>query len=99
MASAFDTHLIFSNNIVIASSIFTQAASFILAVLAIILGARVCISVRKYGAKDIIGLLALTLLTMPAFIIGSLQGFLRNQGIFYRTERNILQAIPDSTAA
>lgn len=99
MASAFDTHVIFSNNIVIASSIFTEAASFILAVLAIILGARVCTLVRKYGAKDIIGLLALTLLTMPAFIIGSLQGFLRDQGMFYRTQRNILQAIPDSTAA
>jgi hypothetical protein len=31
----------------------------------------------------------LSLCTIPAFIIGSLYGFFRDKGIFYRTERNI----------
>jgi hypothetical protein len=44
--------------------------------------------IRKYEIADIASLLILNLLTLPAFVIGSLCGFVRDNGAFYRTQRN-----------
>jgi cellulose synthase/poly-beta-1,6-N-acetylglucosamine synthase-like glycosyltransferase len=86
------------NSAAVISSMLIQAASFCLAILCIIVGGRICRSLRRYGFKDIIGLLALIVSTMPAIIIGSFRGFVRDNGVFYRTQRNILRALPDSAA-
>jgi hypothetical protein len=47
-----------------------------------------CSNVEKYNIRDSFYLLLLNLCTMPAFVIGSLKGFFRKEGTFYKTERN-----------
>ena len=47
-----------------------------------------CSNVEKYNIRDSFYLLLLNLCTMPAFVIGSLRGLFRKDGIFYKTERN-----------
>src|SRR5215208_2899115 len=46
------------------------------------------IIIEKYNIRDSFYLLLLNLFTMPAFVIGSLRGLFRKDGIFYKTERN-----------
>lgn len=49
----------------------------------------VCTTIRSYNIRDAFYFLLLSSCTIPAFVIGSLYGFLRDEGIFYRTERSI----------
>jgi hypothetical protein len=77
-----------NNMLVMSSSVSIQGISLLLVLVSIIFGTRICSVIRKYTITDIISLLILNLLTMPAFIIGSLRGFLRENGVFYRTQRN-----------
>ena len=48
-----------------------------------------CTTIRCYNAKDVLYLLFLSSCTIPAFVIGSLYGLFRDEGIFYKTERSI----------
>ncbi len=45
-------------------------------------------NMMTYRVKDMFYLLLLNICTIPAFILGSSLGFLRNSGSFYRTARN-----------
>jgi cellulose synthase/poly-beta-1,6-N-acetylglucosamine synthase-like glycosyltransferase len=49
----------------------------------------VCTTVRSHNIRDVLYLLLLSSCAIPAFVIGSLYGFIRDEGIFYRTERGI----------
>jgi cellulose synthase/poly-beta-1,6-N-acetylglucosamine synthase-like glycosyltransferase len=66
-----------------------QAANLALAIARIIWAAKICRPVRRYDIKDILSLLALYVITTPAFVIGSLRGFFQDKGTFYRTRRNL----------
>ena len=66
-----------------------QVANLTAALVRIICGVRICRPIRRYGIKDILSLVVLTVVTTPAFVIGSLRGLLRDGGIFYRTYRNL----------
>ena len=65
-----------------------QAVNLVIALVRIILALRICRPVRRYGIKDVLDLLALTVVTTPAFVIGSLRGLFRDNGTFYKTRRN-----------
>ncbi len=43
---------------------------------------------KQYYYKDVMYLLLLNIYTIPAFVCGSILGFVRNRGSFYRTTRN-----------
>ncbi|AFU60189.1 putative glycosyl transferase, family 2 [Candidatus Nitrososphaera gargensis Ga9.2] len=88
--------LIVANNQILVISFAIQAGLLVSIVIANFIATRTCAGIRKYGIRDVAGLLALNILTMPAFAIGSFYGFLRKRGIFYRTQRNILDTISDS---
>jgi hypothetical protein len=93
------SHVWTNDILVILSSVSIQSISLLLALASIIFGARVCGMIRKYEIADIASLLILNLLTMPAFVIGSLRGFVRDNGVFYRTQRNTsVPKIADSAA-
>ena len=82
------SHLWTNDMLVILSSMSIQSIGLLLALTSIIFGTRVCGMIRKYEIADIASLLILNLLTLPAFVIGSLRGFVRDNGVFYRTRRN-----------
>jgi cellulose synthase/poly-beta-1,6-N-acetylglucosamine synthase-like glycosyltransferase len=65
-----------------------QALNLVVALVRIILAVRICRPVRRYGIKDVLDLLALIVVTTPAFVIGSLRGLFRDNGTFYKTRRN-----------
>ena len=66
-----------------------QAANLAVALACIILAAKICRPVRRYDIKDVLSLVALDVITTPAFVIGSLRGFFQAKGTFYRTRRNL----------
>jgi cellulose synthase/poly-beta-1,6-N-acetylglucosamine synthase-like glycosyltransferase len=66
-----------------------QAANLAIALAGIIWAAKICRPVRRYDIKDVLSLLALYMITTPAFVIGSLRGFFQGRGTFYRTRRNL----------
>ena len=66
-----------------------QAANLTVALACIILAAKICRSVRRYDVQDVLSLVALYVITTPAFVIGSLRGFFQAKGTFYRTRRNL----------
>jgi cellulose synthase/poly-beta-1,6-N-acetylglucosamine synthase-like glycosyltransferase len=74
-----------------ALSFSLQAANLALALVRSILAVRICRDIRCYGIKDLVSLLALTTITTPAFVIGSLRGLLQDNGTFYRTPRNLAE--------
>lgn len=70
-------------------SLSLQAANLATSIAFIIWAAKICKPVRRYDIKDVLSLLALYVITTPAFAIGSLRGLLRNKGTFYKTRRNL----------
>jgi hypothetical protein len=70
-------------------SLSLQAANLAVALVRIILAVKICRPVRTYDIKDVLSLLALTVITTPAFVIASLRGLFEDNGIFYRTRRNL----------
>lgn len=66
-----------------------QAANLAIALMRIIWAAKICRPVRRYDIKDVLSLLALYVITTPAFVIGSLRGFFQDKGTFYKTYRNL----------
>jgi cellulose synthase/poly-beta-1,6-N-acetylglucosamine synthase-like glycosyltransferase len=66
-----------------------QAANLAIALTRITWGSKICRPVRRYDIKDVLSLLALYVITTPAFVIGSLRGFFQDRGTFYRTCRNL----------
>lgn len=54
-----------------------------------ILSLGFCEIIRKYGLRDLFGLLLLESLTIPALVVGSVAGFTRSNGRFYRTEKTM----------
>jgi cellulose synthase/poly-beta-1,6-N-acetylglucosamine synthase-like glycosyltransferase len=68
-------------------SLSVQAAALVSTIGLSFLALEACGSIRKYRFRDVLNLLFLNFCTMPAFIIGSLYGLFRDEGIFYRTER------------
>ena len=70
-------------------SFLLQAANLAIALTHITWAAKICRSVRRYDIKDVLSLLALYVITMPAFVIGSLRGFFQDEGTFYKTRRNL----------
>gem|GEM_PF-4790901 len=49
---------------------------------------KICRPVRRYNIKDALSLLARYVITIPAFVIGSLRGFFCDKGTFCKTRRN-----------
>ena len=70
-------------------SFILQAANLAIFVARITWASKICRPIRGYDIKDILSLLALYIVSTPAFVIGSLRGFLCNKGVFYRTPRNL----------
>jgi cellulose synthase/poly-beta-1,6-N-acetylglucosamine synthase-like glycosyltransferase len=66
-----------------------QAANLAVALACIILATKICRPIRRYYIKDVLSLVTLCVITTPAFVIGSLRGFFRAKGTFYRTRRNL----------
>jgi hypothetical protein len=66
-----------------------QAANLAIALIRITWAAKICRPVRRYDIKDVLSLLVLYVITTPAFVIGSLRGFLQDKGTFYKTRRNL----------
>jgi cellulose synthase/poly-beta-1,6-N-acetylglucosamine synthase-like glycosyltransferase len=80
-------------------SLSLQAANLAISIARIIWAAKICRPVRKYDIKDGLSLLALYAITTPAFVIGSLRGFFRNKGAFYKTSRNTPKELKQSTTS
>lgn len=66
-----------------------QAANLAIALMRITWAAKICRPVRRYDIKYVLSLLALYVITTPAFVIGSLRGFFQDKGTFYKTYRNL----------
>ena len=66
-----------------------QGANLAVVLVRTALVARICRSIRNYDVKDILSLVVLTILATPWLVIGSLRGFFREGGTFYRTRRNL----------
>lgn len=78
-------------NGIVQASFALQAGIFVASVAANCAAARTCSNIRGYGAADVLSLLALYTVTMPAFVWGSLRGFACRKGTFYRTQRNAIK--------
>ena len=81
------TEFIINNNIMNLTLII-QIANLLVIIGTSLLAIPLCSYIRNYDVKDSLYLLLLNLCTMPAFVLGSLRGFFRKEGIFYKTERN-----------
>jgi cellulose synthase/poly-beta-1,6-N-acetylglucosamine synthase-like glycosyltransferase len=66
-----------------------QTANLAIALTCITCAARISRPIRRYDIKDVLSLLMLCVITAPAFVIGSLRGFFRDNGTFYKTRRNL----------
>jgi cellulose synthase/poly-beta-1,6-N-acetylglucosamine synthase-like glycosyltransferase len=76
------------NNNLLNLTLFIQIANILAIIGTSLLAMPLCSHIRNYDMKDSLSLLFLNLCTMPAFVIGSLRGFFRKEGTFYKTERN-----------
>jgi cellulose synthase/poly-beta-1,6-N-acetylglucosamine synthase-like glycosyltransferase len=65
-----------------------QIANILAIIGSSLLAIPLCSYIRNYNIRDSMYLLLLNLCTMPAFVIGSLRGFFRKHGTFYKTQRN-----------
>ena len=70
-------------------SLLIQAVILLMAIGISFIALDVCTTIRSYNLRDALYLIFLSSCTIPAFVIGSFNGFFRDKGIFYRTERNI----------
>jgi hypothetical protein len=70
-------------------SLSIQAAILSVAIGISFIALDVCTTIRSYNVRDVLYLLLLSSFTIPAFVIGSLYGLFREEGVFYRTERTI----------
>ncbi len=91
-----DVIILLTNGIdsVTTSNFAKISLSFQLIILLVAIGTSfialdVCKSIRSYNIRDAFYLTFLSLCTIPAFVIGSSYGFLRDNGVFYKTERNL----------
>jgi hypothetical protein len=80
-------------------SLSLQAANLAISIARVMWATKICRPVRKYGIKDAFSLLALYVITTPAFVIGSLRGFLCNKGTFYKTRRNTSKGLKLDTTS
>jgi hypothetical protein len=80
-------------------SLSFQAANLAISIARIMWAAKICRPVRRYDIKDALSLLALYVITTPAFVVGSLRGFFRNKGTFYKTSRNTPKESKQSTTS
>ena len=76
------------NNNLMKITLIIQIANLIIIIGTSLLAIPLCSNIEKYNIRDSFYLLLLNLFTMPAFVIGSLRGLFRKDGIFYKTERN-----------
>jgi cellulose synthase/poly-beta-1,6-N-acetylglucosamine synthase-like glycosyltransferase len=77
-----------NNDYMIKTSMIMQFANLSSVLVTSFMAISVCRNIRHYSAKDVMHLLLLNIFTLPAFVLGSLFGFIRNRGTFYRTDRN-----------
>ena len=70
-------------------SLIMQLSSFLIGIKTTITAMSLLRYIKNYDKKNVFYLLLLNLITMPALVTGSLLGFCRNKGTFYRTKRNI----------
>ena len=80
-------------------SLSLQAANLAISIVRIVWAAKICRPIRRYDIKDALSLLALYVITTPAFVVGSLRGFFRNKGTFYKTSRNTPKESKQSTTS
>ena len=78
---------IISNNLM-KITLIIQIANLLTIIGTSLMAIPLCSNIEKYNIRDSFYLLLLNLCTMPAFVIGSLRGLFRKDGIFYKTERN-----------
>jgi len=76
------------NNNLMKITLIIQIANLLTIIGTSLMTIPLCSNVEKYNIRDSFYLLLLNLCTMPAFVIGSLRGLFRKDGIFYKTERN-----------
>jgi cellulose synthase/poly-beta-1,6-N-acetylglucosamine synthase-like glycosyltransferase len=88
LSSSYNNSQQFLMNL-IGISFSLQAANLAIAIARIIWAAKICRPVRRYDIEDVLSLMALNVITTPAFVIGSLRGFFKDKGIFYKTRRNL----------
>lgn len=70
-------------------SLSVQAVILSMAIVIGFIAFNACTTIRCYNVKDVLYLLFLGSCTIPAFVIGSLYGLFRDEGIFYKTERSV----------
>lgn len=80
-------------------SLSLQAANLAISIARIMWATKICRPVRRYNIKDALSLLALYVITTPAFVIGSLRGFLCDKGTFYKTRRNTPKGLKLNTTS
>jgi hypothetical protein len=80
-------------------SLSLQAANLAISIARILWATKICRPVRRYDIKDVLSLLALYVITTPAFVIGSLRGFFYDKGTFYKTRRNTPQGLKLNTTS
>lgn len=80
-------------------SLSLQAANLAISIARIMWATKICRPVRRYNIKDALSLLALYVITTPAFVIGSLRGFFCDKGTFYKTRRNTPKGLKLNTTS
>jgi cellulose synthase/poly-beta-1,6-N-acetylglucosamine synthase-like glycosyltransferase len=78
---------IISNNLM-KITLIIQIANLLTIIGTSLMAIPLCSTIEKYNIRNLFYLLLINLSTMPAFVIGSLRGLFRKDGIFYKTERN-----------
>ena len=81
-------NFIVSNNFV-KIPLFLQAAMLFIDILTRFVAVPLCCTIMEdYTRLDAVYTTFLNVFTLPAFVLGSLRGFFKNEGVFYRTQRN-----------
>jgi len=79
-------------NIYLLTSLSIQLFCLFSFIIATVMGVIICNRSRQYDVTFLLSKLFLDICTLPAMIIGSLLGIIRNKGTFYKTGRiNIMQ--------
>jgi cellulose synthase/poly-beta-1,6-N-acetylglucosamine synthase-like glycosyltransferase len=68
-----------------------QVANLAIALTHIMCAVKICQPVRRYNIKDVLSLVVINAIITPAFVIGSVRGFFKERGTFYKTRRNLLK--------
>ncbi len=76
--------------------IYTELALFIIYFGSTIIMVGTCMDNQVWATRNCLYLLVLNLLTTPAYVLGSMAGFCRDNGIFYKTERGRVLQKPSS---